>query len=64
MFLERLSYKVGPLLVCSDLDLGRVPAVFDKSAYTVQATWFTLNTFFHHGSLESGICLEYLPGKG
>ena len=32
MFFERLSYKVGPLLVCSDLDLGRVPTILDKSA--------------------------------
>ena len=32
MVFERLSYKIGPLLVCTDLDFGRVPTIFDKSA--------------------------------
>ena len=58
MFFERLSYKVGPLLVCSDLGFGRVPTIFDKSAYTVQPMWVYLEHLL--SSWKSGIL--NLPG--
>lgn len=64
MFFERLSYKVGPCWYVVTLVLGGFPQYLTRVPILYNQCGFTRNTFFHHGSLESWICLEYLPGKG